>query len=242
MAKRIRLKDVEYVKLEIKPWLLEWGKNPDWTAQDFGIYWLICLRMYEGGGKITSDPDKLAAFCRTSRESFDDSWERIQSKLKEKGATLFQKRVRKELREARTRIQSAVNAGVKGAKKRWRSYGDPVANENETKSNTNISLKPSNSKARARSLTTSLRFVHSLKETITARNTSDSMAYRNLDRWLATEIANGRFTEEIYSQILDIAKDSKRGRNPIAVLFSRLDKEVGYRPRAAKDKFSEGKG
>jgi len=37
-------------------------------------------------------------------------------------------------------------------------------------------------------------------------------------------------------KILDIARGSRNGRNPLAVFFSRLEDELGYRPRAEREK------
>jgi hypothetical protein len=42
-------------------------------------------------------------------------------------------------------------------------------------------------------------------------------------------VATGRFTQEIFAQALDYAKEAQKGRNPAAVFIALLQKELGYR-------------
>ena len=125
MAKRVRLKDVKHVNLEINAWLLEWTTNPEWTPEDFGNYWLISLLLYSQGGSIEYNIDRLSKYCRRVPDDFAKSWSRIKSKFTLNGNVLVQKRVKKELKESRRRMQTAVDSGLKGAKRRWGTHSDP---------------------------------------------------------------------------------------------------------------------
>ena len=81
------------------------------------------------------------------------------------------------------------------------------------------------------SLSARLVFDDALRKALPPKTDSDKVAYRNLSKWLI-ESGNGHS-----EKVLKIAADSK-GRNPIAVFFSRLDKELGYRPSVVKQKES----
>jgi hypothetical protein len=69
-----------------------------------------------------------------------------------------------------------------------------------------------------------------LRDLLCPRGNSDYKALWNLEHWA---MAQG---PDLCERILTIAKDSGNGHKPIAVFFSRLDHDVGYRPRAEADK------
>lgn len=77
-----------------------------------------------------------------------------------------------------------------------------------------------------------LKFGSDLRKSLGVVSKSDTTALWNLQQW-ADRLSN---TAEIYERILAVAKDSKNGRNPIAVFFSRVDQELGYRARVEADK------
>lgn len=228
MAKRITLKDVQHVNLEPIAFILEIDSNPDWGIDDIGCYWMLCLHLYINGGKIGFDLKKMAKICRCSSAKFNKSWEKIAHKFSDNNQSVSQKRVRKELSAARKRMQKAYTDGLKGAEKRWGSHSNPVAkrkrneNENETKTNT------SNSKEKALSLSNSVRFVSALENIIRPKNQSDRTAIKNLNLWLTEKIIVEEFNQEIFSRVLDYAKEAKAGRNPFAVFFATLRREIGY--------------
>ena len=82
----------------------------------------------------------------------------------------------------------------------------------------------------------SLRLVSMLENILNARSKSDRSAIHNIVNWLNLQVMAKRFNEEIFQQVVDIATESKSGRNPMAVFFSSLDEQIGYRARAAKQK------
>jgi len=82
----------------------------------------------------------------------------------------------------------------------------------------------------------SLRLVSIIEHILNVRSKPDRSAIRNLGNWLILQVLAKKFDEEIYQRVVDIAKESKSGRNPRAVFFSRLDEEIGYRPKVIKEK------
>ena len=50
---------------------------------------------------------------------------------------------------------------------------------------------------------------------------------------LTAGVAAGRFTQEVFAQVLDYAKEALKGRNPAAVFIALLQKELGYRSSEA---------
>lgn len=107
-------------------------------------------------------------------------------------------------------------------------------NDNDNRTERNAPGKPGASVDSARALSSSdrLGFGLELRKILNAKNNGDLQALTNLEHWLATQ------APERYGQVLAIAKESRSGRKPIAVFFSRLDKEVGYRPRILKEKYT----
>ena len=230
MAKRITLKDVKHVDFEPAEFLLELASNPGWNVEDIGCYFVICLHLYVNGGKMQFEPEKLAKMCRTNLKDFDKSWEKVAHKFSKKQKVVSQKRVRKELKAARVRMQNAYTSGLKGAEKRWGSYSKPVAkrkrNEDENKDKDKNETKdeqPSSSLKNSPSF--SLRFAEKLEKAITPRTESDKMALVNLIHWLRNQQSDNR----TYDKVLKYAKEAKTGRNPIAVFFATLKRELGYR-------------
>lgn len=232
MAKRIKVKDVKHIDFDFNEYVTEFADHPDWSTQDFGALFRIDLQLYREGGKIKDDPARLARLCRLSDKKFAKTWRRIKSKYHKSGGFLFRKRIRLELQKARRRMQLAHNKGVMGAEARYSKHSTGIANENETKPNTNKNLiSSSNSKKPARSPSISLRFYEALSVIIKPRNQSDRTAFRNLGNWIEQNILTNQFTEEIYKVILDFAIESKKGRKPAAMFFATLQREIGYRKK-----------
>jgi hypothetical protein len=78
---------------------------------------------------------------------------------------------------------------------------------------------------------TRLDFSNKLRKILCPANGSDLTALWNIQQW-ADRLANAA---DVYERLLEIAKDSQNGRNPMAVFFSRVDKELGYRARVEAD-------
>lgn len=88
--------------------------------------------------------------------------------------------------------------------------------------------------ARASSLSTRLDYSNRLRRHLTPSTPADIKALCNLRDW-----ADKQMDEQVRNRIMEIAADSKGGRNKMAVFFSRVKDELGYRPRAQKDKQKE---
>lgn len=258
MAKRITLKDVKHVDFVPSDFIAEIASNPDWTATDIGCYFVLCLHLYINGGKLEFDPQIMSKLCRTNPENFEKSWKRVcrkfqksekeceenGKKVKTRLIEINQRRVLKELRASRNRMQTSVNAGVKGAKKRWGGFNDPNNNpnsnpnakRNETKRNEDDTIlnetkrneEPSDSDSVKNSIRSTLRFADQLDKTIKPFSKSDRTALTNLCKWLQRKITHKQFSENIFNVVLGYAAEAKTGRKPIAVFFSKLKQEMGY--------------
>jgi uncharacterized protein YdaU (DUF1376 family) len=230
-------KKINYIQLEPSAFLSD-GDFQMMTDAERGIYGTIIFYMYCNNGRIKNDPEAIQKLCNVASD-FDLKWESVRPKFYQKGVWLRHRRVDLELKKAKEKIQASVNAGLKGAKKRWGGYNDPnsgtisfaIANENETKRKRregNIT----NSKERISTSSNSLRFISELEKIVRPRTQSDRTAFRNLCKWLADKISVNQFDDEIYIKILDYAREAKDGRKPIAVFFSTLRREIGYKALA----------
>jgi uncharacterized protein YdaU (DUF1376 family) len=229
MAKRITIKDVKHVEFTFDDYITEFADHPEWTIQDIGVLFRIDLQLYRNGGKVENDTNKLARLCRLTDEDFAKTWARIESKYKKNGRFLFRKRIRKELKVSRRRMQKAYDKAVKAAEARYSKHTTSTANENETKSKTNNSIT-SNSKRQSLSPSNSLRFRENLQQIIKPQSKSDRTAFDNLCRWVIIEINAGHYNTEIYKRILMYADEArKNGRNPAAMFFGTLKRELSYR-------------
>lgn len=254
--RRLTLKDVKHVDFMPSDFIQEIALHPEWTAQDIGCYFTICLYLYAQGGRIEFDFDRLAMICRLNRTEFESSWQKIKHKFNRKSTEILQKRVQKELRSALQRMQVAYIAGVKGAEKRWGGYSDPNSppngvaiaktkrneNENYTNNNTKKGLNTctsigQNTKAAQKQISqkfpshsATLRFAENLEKILPPITKSDRTAYVNMIRWLDNEIKNNHYDENVFEEIVGYAKQAKTGksRNPIAVFFDMLKREIGY--------------
>lgn len=118
-GKRVTLKDVTWVEFEPRLYLEEWLTQPEWTAQDFGAYFLIEVCLYAKQGKCNSSPKYLAALCRLSEAEFTSTWERIAQKFETNNNELSHRKVTLTLQKARRKMQVNRTKGVMGAKARW---------------------------------------------------------------------------------------------------------------------------
>jgi uncharacterized protein YdaU (DUF1376 family) len=228
-------KQPKYVSLEPDAFLSDLDFQA-MTAEQRGVYCTLIFYLYSNNGRLRYDIGVLAKLCHVNGD-FD--FQTVLHKFQVRRGFIRHKRVTKEL----ARAQVLVDRAVKAAQTRWNkeSMGNAQAMQgqcqgkernvtrSEEKNNTN-------SEERARSISSSLRFIDELEKHLIPCTKSDRTAIGNLCRWLTTEIAEGRRTDGIFGQILDIAKESRTARKPIAAFFSRLDRELGYRARAEKEK------
>ena len=84
------------------------------------------------------------------------------------------------------------------------------------------------------SRTRSLAFHETLLDLLPPRSISDRTCFRRIAAWLRDAVAGGRFSEEIYPQVLTYAREAHGPdvRNPHALFMSILKKELGYDPKA----------
>lgn len=93
--------------------------------------------------------------------------------------------------------------------------------------------KASDSVLNAPSSSARLGFGLELRKRLDAKTSADCTALANVERWL-----NSRSPPDakLYVRVLELATESQSGRNPKAVFFSKLDKELGYRPQVEAEK------
>ena len=231
-------KQPKYVSLEPDAFLSDLDFQA-MTAEQRGVYCTLIFYLYRNNGRLPNDVDMLAKLCNVNTD-FD--FQTVLRKFQSLRGFIRHKRVTKELEKAQERVDRAHKA----AQARWdkestsnaQALGEQcqVKERNETKSEGKLNTSNTNSEERAHSITSSLRFVDELEKSLKIHTKSDRTAIGNLCRWLMTEIAEGRRTDGVYSKILDIARESKSARKPIAAFFSRLDRELGYRARAEKER------
>jgi len=231
---------IRYVQLEPEAIIAE----PDFqmmTVSERGVYLTLMLYLFCNGGRMKLDIDRMSTMFRC--DDFEKIWQQIRGKFVVKGDTISHKMVTKKLARARRFAQARRSAGVKGAQKRWQSHNatsdettvkESKGNVTERKdkdipsSNTNTDSQFLSSSAPVRA--NSLLFHDALTKIIRPRNQSDRTCFHNVTRWLAEEIVRGRFDEQIYARVLDIAREVAACRNPAAALMARLKKELGYSP------------
>jgi uncharacterized protein YdaU (DUF1376 family) len=243
------MKEIKHVQLEAGAFISDTDFQM-MTAEQRGIYFSVILYLYSNGGKLVLNDDNdnlisgsnsvisLISNCPKSGEEWNRVWEPVRKKFKIKNKILTHKRVSREMKKAYNYWKNKSLAGKKGMQQRYNSDRcDVITKERKGKETKGKERKENftNTNERALSLSASLRFAEQLDKVIMPKTKSDRTALLNLCQWLMVAIKEGRFNEGVYDDILTIAESSK-GRNPIAVFFSRLDQEVGYRAKAERTK------
>jgi uncharacterized protein YdaU (DUF1376 family) len=212
----------------------------------------MILFLYSNDGKCEFDPAALSRVCNCDNtQQFEQLWQIVSKKFQVRNGVIKHKRVTKELTKAKKFIQAKRKAGVKGANKRWHSHNTAITKETKgnviekgskdsSYSNTTEQPYPVSSSVRPRPDNDfhirALRFNEALMSIIKPRNQSDRTCFRNIISWLRTGCETGKFNEQIFSMVLDYAKEASLGKNPAAVFISLLKKELDYRPKAIKAK------
>lgn len=77
----------------------------------------------------------------------------------------------------------------------------------------------------------SIRLFDDLCAVFKKRTPADTSSLHNLVRWVQKSISEGRFNNDIAQRIVDAARDSCTGRSrkPIAVFYSNIKNDLGYR-------------
>jgi hypothetical protein len=74
-----------------------------------------------------------------------------------------------------------------------------------------------------------------LANIIPPRTPSDRTCFRNVTNWLVEGCAAGRFSNEIFGRVLDLAKEARGGRRPPAVFMALMKKELRYKNETERD-------
>ena len=227
---------IKYVQLEPAAYL----SDTDWlmmSGEDRGIYHTLIIYLYCNDGKLKYDAENFCNICNVSCETFETFWKKFEKKFQRKigeNGHIKHKRVNRQLNKARKLIKQRSLAGK--ASGNARSTDVPTndttkAELNKTKRNetklkeikrNETKEKPSSSVKN--SLSFSLRFADQLDKIINPFSQNDKMALVNLIHWLKEQQSDN----QIYENVLEYARNAKTGRNPIAVFFATLRREIGY--------------
>jgi uncharacterized protein YdaU (DUF1376 family) len=102
---------VKYVQLEPTAFLSD-SVVQIMTAEEVGVYCLLCFNLYDSGGKLKYDLDIIRRLCKVNGD-FD--FKLVLSKFQVRRGFIYHKRVTEELRKAQVKRDSAVKA----AKAKW---------------------------------------------------------------------------------------------------------------------------
>jgi uncharacterized protein YdaU (DUF1376 family) len=231
---------IKYVQLESDAFLTDID-FVQFTPAERGVYCSLILYLTSNNGKCTFEPEALSRICNCDDvEQFEKIFQRISKKFQLRKGTIRHKRVSKELKKAKHFRQVCAKAGLKGASKRWGGHSIPngVAIAKERKRNEKVSKDITNTNTADQSAFTSdslrnpqlngLRFLEALSRVIPPRSRSDRTCFRNVAEWLVAGCSDGRFNGEIFSRVLDYAKQARQGDNPAAVFMATLRDELGY--------------
>lgn len=219
--------DTKYFSLQPEAFLAEFVGL---TTAERGAYASICFWMYANNGRAVNDLRKLSVICG-SPKNFNKLWLGIRKKFRIRGGYIYQKRVQKEYEVADQLRQGAVIAGHKGALIRWGGHkgghAKPIANDNDKgKGNNTFYEAPGH-------VPVSKRLCDTLANILGARP-NDKKSLTNFATWVDAQILAGRFSNEVFKQIFDIANDVLNARKPIAVFFKVVGEDLGYKSRARK--------
>jgi uncharacterized protein YdaU (DUF1376 family) len=231
---------IKYVQLESDAFLTDID-FVQFTPAERGVYCSLILYLTSNNGKCTFEPEALSRICNCdSVDEFEKIWQRISKKFQHSKGFIRHKRVSKELKKAKHFRQVCARAGLKGASKRWGGHGNTngVAIAKERKRNEKVSKDITNTNTADQSAITSdslrnpqlnaLRFIEALSREIPPRSRSDRTCFRNVAEWLVSGCSTGRFNSEIFSRVLDYAKQARQGDNPAAVFMATVRDELGY--------------
>jgi uncharacterized protein YdaU (DUF1376 family) len=102
-----------------------------------GIYLMLIVLLYSRQGSLEINDD-MYRIHNCSKKFFDKIFESIKHKFFIKNNKLYHKKVSKELSIAKKRSQAFSEAGLRGAKKRWRGHSEAIAKKWPGDSNENV--------------------------------------------------------------------------------------------------------
>lgn len=102
------------------------GVGAKLTAEQQGVYWLVCALIYSEGGPVDDDAERIGLLCKLRPSSAARILQQLvdMEKLHRSGGKLSQNRSEKELQRAAKRIETATENGQKGGRPRRISHAD----------------------------------------------------------------------------------------------------------------------
>lgn len=111
------------------PWYIgDWFKDTaDLSMEEAGVYSHLLFHMWNRGGSLPLDFDRLARSCRMDRGHFDVVWCELRRffAVDESAGSITQKRLAAEFHAAKERRAAASENGKLGAAARWQKDGHP---------------------------------------------------------------------------------------------------------------------
>ncbi len=104
--------------------------DPDYiamSAEARGCYCTLIFYLYQEGGKLKNNLEKLARICNLPLEKFNLVFVDIKYKFLVSRYVITHKRVTIEIEATKKRIQVRQNAGVIGANARWQTHSNRIA-------------------------------------------------------------------------------------------------------------------
>lgn len=103
-----------------------------WNNEEVGIYQRLLNYSWVNGWTVNEglpdDPKRLAMIVRCSYKKFQKRWEIIQKKFSRNGSGfLVNRRLEEERAKLVKYVESQRESGKRGAEKRWKQDGDPIA-------------------------------------------------------------------------------------------------------------------
>lgn len=206
------------------------------TAEERGVYSTILFSLYCNSGRIKYDEDRLRKLCNCKTE-FD--FQTVLFKFQVRRGWIYNKVVTQKLKEAQTRVDSAVKA----ANTRWHSQseGNAVASPAQCQArlseiisnNTTIDRKenrPKNSQKDIASVRSkALSVFDEILKILFPANKPDRMRIKSITDWVAAECIERKKDAATWITLVRLAKKAaKDGKNPMALFVSLCKSELGY--------------
>ena len=230
--------NIKHISLEFEPFLADFVGLND---AERGCYISIILYLYNNKGSCDYDLQKLKEVC-SSHSGFDKKWKKIRSKFQVKEGKILHKKVTKELKAARRKMQVAKQKGLMGAKARWKkrcpSYSTSNAPAiaqamlNNNTNNIDIDKKQYSNNIGIEIAKSAEQFGAKLQKLFTL-NKRETRTFLNIIIFLTDKIKSGELETDIFDDIIRWAKQSKANTlivNKKGWLVNRIKKETGYKP------------
>jgi uncharacterized protein YdaU (DUF1376 family) len=104
-----------------------------------GIYYSLCVYLYEAGGRLTNKTEVLAKICGLPEQEFVTYWDKLKSKFVHGSDYITHKRCMTELKKTDKIIQSGKKGGIISAemrKKQGINHSQEIAGQGNPPSTT----------------------------------------------------------------------------------------------------------